>query len=510
MSINDNLFRSLIVAMVVMTVVAPMASMGVLAAQTGNGDDINPAADPAQNPHIETDVTKEKHDMDEFGTGDSGLLTYYDNDGDATALPASVNDSMENPVSYTPTHIDVDEYGAFPHGEEDVSGLNASYWTTDEAGTAGSISVDDTTVQPNVEAVQVATSGQSSGDSATATFDNFSITSDEDKRMLIVGADVNTLDSGAHVEVRAVDEDGDYKAIEANTSADTAADATWTDSAGDSRIAQVRLGELDTEGSGDGNFDNIEEIEVVVQDGDFDGELSILNADSMSQYDFGDQRVDTDDDGEMDDTETLREPEGEVSVTGLDTLGSAFDSATIHGVTYEATFEAAHLDADDAAANFTSAEDYQSYDRLGDTYYRLTLEDTYDLSYANAELKDEVSLPETRYRTVEYAEGTGDTDMENVSDWTETTDSYDEKGKSVTLDSTIQPGQDIVFHSNALYTDAEMDAIFSDGEGEEAESGGGGGMFGGGGGGILDAIISPIGGAISAVLAFLGIKRRSG
>lgn len=504
MDSNSNLLRALIVAMALLTVAAPMVSMGVLAAETGNADDIDPSAEPAQNPYIDTDVTKDKHNMSAFGADQASLLSYYDNDGDAAALPASLNESVDNPVSYTPTHVAVDEYGAFPH-DDNASALNASLWSTDASGSSGTVAANDVTVQPNVEAVELSATGQASGDTATLTYDDVSITSDEAKRNLIIGGDIQTLSSDATVEVRVVDEDGDYKAITADTGANSSDDDVWATSTGDSRIEQQRLGEIATQGSGDGDFNNIESVEVVVMDGDFEGQISLMNLDQMSRYDFGEKMVDTDGDGEMDDTETLHEPTGEVSVTGLDTLGDTFDSATLHGVTFPAMFQASELSGDDVYANFTSAEDYQNYEYIGDTRYRFEMVDAYELSYANAELRDTVTLPETRYRTVQYAEGTGDTDLKNVSEWTDVTDSYSTQGDEVTLDATLQPGQNIDYNANALYTSDEQQSIFSAGD-----SGGGGGMFGGGGGGILGAIFSPISGAIAAILSFLGIKAKAG
>ena len=58
----------------------------------------------------ETDVTVEEWDGADFDSA----LEYYDDAGDATELPASLNDSNDNPVTLSATAIDFEDRNEFP------------------------------------------------------------------------------------------------------------------------------------------------------------------------------------------------------------------------------------------------------------------------------------------------------------------------------------------------------------------------------------------------------------
>ncbi|WP_311174094.1 hypothetical protein [Halobellus ordinarius] len=131
--------------------------------------------------------------------------------------------------------------------------------------------------------------------------------------------------------------------------------------------------------------------------------------------------------------------------------------------------------SEDAEASFSSADGYPRFSDRADLYYRLKLRSAYDRSYANAELRAEVAVPSNRYLTVQNAEGTGDTDFDDITSWSEVTSQFDNEGEEVTIDSTIQPGQTIAFNANYLVTGDERDAIESSGVvgGPIDDSGGG-------------------------------------
>lgn len=469
-----------------------VATPAIAAAQsdtTPNG--INTDSDSVPDVRINADVTKAEHEV-------GWSATDYENDnGEQAALAASLNDT-DNPASWTATDIEVDEFGAFPHGSN-VSALDSSEWTTDESDTSGSISADDSETAPDVDAVSISTSSQGSGDTAVATMSNSTIgdfvDSDASKRYFSIGADVNTLDSGATVEVQVEDDDGDYKQFfidsgNSTSSADTIANAT-----GEGQVLQQQLGDVPTVNDGDGSFDSVAQIDVVVTDGNADLDISLLNAERLSPYNFG-ERVNADGD-----TETIEEPNGEVSMAGIDTMGGAFDNAVLHDATYDLVFSSDEIsDASDIHWNVTDAPAFPGFEHRADVYYRLSLPGAYDLSYSNAELVGTQDLPSDRYQAVELSEGVGDTDLTNVSSWDDHTSAYSSTGDH-SLDDTVQVDTEYGLHFDVLWTGDDEDSAFS-------SSGGAGQWAGSGDGGIVDTILGIPGMIVGSVLVALGLKRR--
>ena len=471
-----------------------LVSMAAPAAVSVQSDSEN---DLVQNPSIDADVTKVTHEV-------GWDATDYENDnGEQDSLPASVNDSHDNPISYETTEANVDDFSAFPHSKENVSALTASEWTTDTSSSGGSASVAEASTAQNVDALSLSTSSQTDSDTAVFTFSNFSVTSDAEKRYLQVAYDVNTLDAGTSVEVRAVDSDGDYKVAEINTSRSSGEDF-MTNQTGDGFVYQHQLGQLSTAGSGDGTFGEIQSVEVHVHDGNADIDIAALNVEKLSEYDFGDRRVDTDDDDDLE-TETITEVKtpGAVSIASFDSLGPAFENETLHHVTIPMQFDALSVADSEMSYEFSEAEGYPSFDVQFDLYYRLTLPDAYDLSYANARMTDDVKMPSQRYTAVEYAEGVSDTEFSDISSWSSVKSSYDTQGANVTIDDTIQPGTQIAFHANYLLTNDEESSAES-----ILSSGGAVGPMGSGGGGVLDYVFSIPGMIISALAGLLGMRRR--
>lgn len=467
--------RAAALAMVVLLVVSAGGAVAQAAMTINDPTQINYDSDAVQNPGVEVTTEKDTHQVG------WDLIEYEGDDGAVKTPDAQINDSKANPVGVTATDINFSDAGAFPRYNETHSALDASEWST-ETG----VSVSDTTTAPNVEALNVATNGSfSDGDSATATYTlTESIDSDESKRSLQLFADVNSLDAGAHVEVRIVDADGDYKTAVIDPDNSTDADHVLANATGDGYVLQHQLGKLDTTtvSGSDGTFDNIASVEIVAMDGDADVSLSVINAEKLGEYTLGEQRVDTDDDGEKDDTETITEPSGQFWITDVDTMGSTFDNADIHGMELAMIFDASSLDSEtDARIEFTDDRGdsgvYPGFQFIVDSYYRLSLPSAYDLSYSNAELNDEVELPSSRYQTVEYAEGVDDTEFDEISSWSSVKSSYDTQGANVTLDSTIQPGTELAIHYEYVVTGSEQDSFEASGAAPGQYSQGSGGWL---------------------------------
>jgi len=251
-------------------------------------------------------------------------------------------------------------------------------------------------------------------------------------------------------------------------------------------------------------MDELQNVEVVVADGNVNADIAALNSAKMSQWSYGEKKVDNDGDDELE-TVALNEPNGEVHVHSLDTLGPAFDTAEINSLSFPAQFRAQDLSDDsDLATNFTAAENYPSFEQLGDIRYRLSVPSAYDLSYSGLSLEVETEWPGQRYATVQYAEGVGDTDLNSIDSWTERTSEFDSQGKSITIDSTIQPDTELAINVDLLLTNDEADSMQSDGI-----VGGPTGQSSGFIGGLLNFLTDPFG-IVTALGGALGLKRITG
>ncbi|GAB3321400.1 hypothetical protein [Haloplanus salinarum] len=442
-----------LVALLLVSAVAPAAMAQV-----------NSSSDYTQGARLEADVTKDVHQL----SWDSPL-TYEADDGTQATLPGTLNDSANNTFEFQASDLDAAALGEFPRKSDEsnnsASGLDASEWTANGA------TVSDTEPAAGVEAIGV--SASAAGDSAT--YSNFSVGSDEPNRYLQLVLDVNSLGSGAEVQVRVVDSDGDYKTARINGSASLDEDVIATGT-GEGYVYQRQLGEMATNTAGDGTFDNIESVEIHFVGGTGDVTLTALNVEKMSTWSFGERKVDTDDDDDLE-TETVTEHKttGTIAIDDLSTFSDALDEGSIHGLTMPVKFRTADLGTSDVSVNFTAADGYPSFSDRVNLYYRLELPSAYDLSYSNAELVAETELPSNRYLAVETAEGVSDTEFGDISTWSDSTSMFDNEGDEVSLDTTIQPGQKIAVHAKYLVTGDERDAIESAGVvgGPMGDSGGG-------------------------------------
>ncbi|MBV0925021.1 hypothetical protein KTS45_12520 [Halomicroarcula limicola] len=368
-------------------------------------------------------------------------LQYYGDNGELRSLNATQNSSLNETVMVRYDKIDDEDLRKFPRSAENGSALDAGNWTTSSA------SVSSTSTS-----LTVSTSGIASGSSGTATYDRVSIDSDPSKRVLFTVFNVDQLDSAADVTIRAVDSDGDYKAAEINSSASTDSTHVAATGQGNGYVFQQKLVDLPTEGSGDGTFDNIESVEIVVSDADASVTLTGLDVERKSTIELGE----TYENGEATSFTEVDSP-GEVGLTSLDTLPSMFDDATIEdlgvlGIEYRASDQP----ASDISANYTSADNYAGYPSKLDLYQRITVPTAIDISHHNLELRTEQKFISERYKVARMAEGTGDTDFENISSWSDLSSTYNENGATHVLDASIQPGQSYVVNTLLVLQDDEV------------------------------------------------------
>lgn len=486
---NTNALSKIAVAFAAILLLVSAAATPVLAAST-----LNYADGDAPNPQFDVDEVT----VDEWDNGDfSSPLEYYDDSGDATTLPGTLNQSSDvddlgtgsvNPVSVVATDIQVEEFGEFPRndeesGENSASALDASEWSTSGA------TVSEASTAPNVDAVSI--SGAASSD--LATYDNITaLDSDIEKRDLQVAVDIAS--ASGEPTLRLNDADSDYVTVKLyDADANQTADNVVANTTGEGHVLQTEIGQLEIQGSGDGQMGEITSIEV---SGDINAEFSLINAEKTSQYTFGERYVENSD-SELE-KETVTEPHGEFHVYSVDTYGATFEDAVYHGLSYPAHVTAAELPAEDVSATFQGDNAYPNWASVADIHYRMNLPDAYDISYSGVDLEQTTQWPGTRYVTVEVAEGVGDTEFSEIDSWSSVTSSFDSQDKDVTLDSTISPGTEYALHYELKLTDEEASAMQA--------AGGGAGVMGGGGGGIWGLITAPITwivGAAAAVAARL-------
>lgn len=474
-----NIKRTGFAALIALAVLSSMVATPVLAAGgIGWGDAKTP--DPA----IQTEVT-----IDEWNNGDfSSALEYYDDSGEAAALPASLNESNDNPVTLTATDIDFADRNEFPRldaedGENSASALDADEWTTSGA------TVSDSTTAPGVDALNYA--GTAASDSATYT--NVSV-ADGEKSYVTIAADVHSANGTP--TLRLTDGDGDYVEVTLYDSAADADNATvLANSTGEGKVLQQQVGDMTVQGSGDGSFGSTEEVSL---HGEIDADVSVLDAERTRALTFGEKRVDTDDDDELE-TVTITEPRGEYAVSGVDTFDEVMSDATVYGLTADAEFAASDLqDDEDVSAEFDASDDYPQWDQLGELAFRLELPTAFDLSYSSPQLVDEPTLPSERYKAVDFAEATGDTEFSEI-DYSSVASNYD-GSESITLDSTVSTDTEYVIAYDIVLTTDEASAM------QDTSSGGGAGIMSSNDGGIIGFITSIPGMIVSAFAGIVGIR----
>lgn len=511
-ALNDDMSRRVFMAAAGAAMATAAGAGGVAAQEGGSVPNFSSEYTPVPKT-VGTRLSVETH------TPEMDQLDYVDNDGNVKSFteeygavlePDPENDGEgHNPVTFNASMIDSPEYTDFPRGvtrtnaddeEVAVSALDASEWTTDGSGSAGSISVSD-----EEDALVVTTSSQTSGDVATATFSNFTIDSGEQRKMLQLVLDVDTLESGAVVDVEVVDAGGASVVSTIDPSADSAADATIATAQGTGVVHQVEIGAL----SGGADLDTLEEIVVSVSEANASLTIHGLNLELDSEWSFGTREVYDSENDEVTE-ETLVEPTGRTGIVSLPSLTNQFTEATITGVEYDVELRSSEAPASNWEVEVTDV-DRGSYESRFKMVGGLELPGgLYEVEVKQpGELVDEVRHPDDVYQTVEYAHDQADLptldDVEDTS-WTDGTNVLEEgdMDAEVTLSTTVSAGDTIGLH----YIITESEEIVSSMVG--SAGGGGGPALSSGGGGIMSnlwAWVVAIGtGAIGAVAL---VRRRA-
>lgn len=495
--------RKAVLAIAMAFLVAVSMSAPAIAGVASNT--LNYGAD-APNPVKKVDTVTV--DAYEVGWGDS--LKYEDNNGDVQDFEATLNSSQDNddlgtgtvnPFTYTVTDVNFSDADDFPRkGEDDNS---ASALDPGEYTTGANATMSDVTTAPGVDAVEYAATDNANGD---ATYSNFSITSDAEKRYFQAFYDIDSASATLVTATIHDATDGDTAVVELyNSSANTDTANVGANSTGEGKAIQVQVGDLSASG-GDGTMQEIGKV-VIDGDGAANVDFSAINLEKTGKYKLGTKYVDNDDDDDLE-TEDIYQATGPISVHSVTTLGSTFDNAVINGLSFPAHFQASDIDTE-AAIQIDSgdASSYPSFDVVLDIYYKITLPDAYDVSYSGVDLEQTTQWPGERYATVEYNENAGDTDFDDMqdSDWTSKTSSFDAQDKDITIDSTISVGNQDALHYSMKLTQGEADAMQN--TGSASTSGGGGGLFGGSGGGFWSMLTSIPGMIITGIGAFFGGRR---
>ena len=467
---------------------------GSAAAQTG-GNQLNFEYDLVHDPFVTADVTVETHKPEfnpfDYIADDESIQSL----AGATLAEREDEETPHNPVRVRADLIDIDDYRRFPADltttnsndeEVDASALDSVFWTTDVSGSSGSMSVTE-----DEDALNVATSGQTTGDVATASFTDFTIGDGEQRRVLQLVANVNQLAADAVVTVSVVDAASNSVSAVIDSSADAAAASTIATAQGSGIIYQQQLGEL----TGGESLDTIEAVHIEVSDADADVTFHGFNLESASRWQFG-QREQTDADNELI-TETVYEQTGWFGITDLSTLYSTdrFANAVLEKVEYDAEFRASELPSEYVQYTFEDSG-RSDFDRRMRYVYNFEFPSAYSLDIQLGTWYDEVvfKYPADRYMAVEAATGlTEQVGLDSTDDveWTSRTSSYvgAGEGENVSLSSTPTVDGVMAVKGDVLYRSKEE---------QEATAVGGMGPTGREGG-FLSQLFGPLGAVLSAI-----------
>jgi hypothetical protein len=503
-------FTTVIAAMLIFS----MTAAPILAA-AGNGPDINYESEKASPAYIHEDtLTIAEYDRSEM-TLTSDQIEYYNDDGEIEELPAHYNEDQDEPVSVRYDRIAASRLNQFPRvsGESGntYTWLDTGNWTTDSgAGSSMSVNDADGNTASGVHAVEYDAS-VATGEWANASYETeVNISNDVDKRYLQAFFTVDSLTSSSTVYLVAVDSDGDEKFVEIDDSANAVETGVAANATGNGYVVQERLADLEWNGSGDGSWDELQQVRIAVQENDATITITGLDVEQKSDMNLGETAFDQDGDGD-DESVTFQQVnntnrEGYVNLTGLDSLGSWADDASVmdlevHDVRYS---ERRLANADDWNATFSDADQYQ-YPRKLDKDVRLQAPAQIDLSHGNLELRVHQGLVNERYANVEYATDTGDQGFDDINSTTDKTASMTNKSGYVVLTQNINAGNNQYVGSRILLQSGDEDELQS-----TNASGGGGAPVEDDSGGFLSTAWGKLMAAIGGVLAFLGLRRNSG
>jgi hypothetical protein len=472
---------------------ATVAALGGVA--SAQESEVNFGSDVVQNPIVQKDMTIEEHTADMTSAleyiNDSGELVSLADQG-ARVATNDEEDTAHNPVTLRADKFATDEYSAFPRGEtyedadgneQDLSALDAQHWSTDESGTAGSLTFETVSGANGADALHVSTSGQTSGDVAKAVLSDVEITSGIERKYLQLVASVDTLESGAVVYVRVRDSSSNVIAAKIDGSGDgTAVDVIATGT-GAGQAYQSQLGEFST------SLNDIVEVEIAVEGANADVTIPALNLDRESEWTYGEREFKNADD-EIE-TETVSEPSGEFSITSLATLPEVFRDGSIMDVMITAEFLASKLPVADRRTRWADSSVYDYANRL-QTLVGFELPTAYALSYGSGKATDEVLLPDQRYNEIGFSRESElpswtDVDDDNVT-WTDRTSQYESTdiGETVEITPSVSTGEVLVVFTDVFLSDDQR------GTATTFSSGGGGAVMTGAGGGFLGSAASII------------------
>ena len=450
---------------------------------------INPDSDFAHDPVATGDITVAEHrpEFSRFGyVADDDSERSLDV---ATLASRDDEDDPNNAVRIRADKVEFDDRRSFPRDltttnaddeEEDASALDAEFWTEDTL-----------TAEDDGDALRI------HGDTGSVTFsladNDVAIDSGEQRRVLQLIANVDTLAAGATADVEVIDAAGNSVVMTIDPDADEADDATIATSQGAGVLYQQQIGDLD----GGADLDTLEEIVVTVSGGDVDMTVHGLNLESSSRWPFGTREY-LDDEDELDER-TVYDQKGYFGITGLSTLyeNDRLSDATIHDVEYPD----AELAPTDVVVMTEDGGRYD-YDTRLHALYNWDLPSAYDLEIDLTGWVDEVAHPSGRYLAMEIATSRDDpAEMDDIDDveWTSRTSTYTDAsiGDEVELSSTIDSADVFTLHEDVLLTADEASEV-------AVEESALGGPTGREGGGILDRFLS-IPGMIATGITGLGI-----
>lgn len=477
--------RDVLLAVALVVMVVSQAAM-VGAADSGTGLDTEAETTPS--PQLRGTAEFVEHNMSRT------VLDYQDDNGNWDRLNGSVA-NVTNPVSFRPDKVELDDFGRYP--SEQTSTLNPANYTTSSA-TGATLNLTQTS--GDITRLGFETSGLVSGDTATATFSDVSITSDVGKR--IFWATVTADEVGGTADLVLVDGDGDEKRLHINSSASSNASDVLADGTG-VHVSQQKLMDLATDGAGDGTFDSISKLKIVAYDGDVDLQFTTLQFDRLSKVQYGTQARNIDSDNETEQVD-IYEPEGRVNITSVASLPTVFDTAYIHDLQVEYVQKASAANVKYAFEE-EPAEEYK-WDLAFESYYSFTFPGAADVSLKNARLTDTVVLPTGRLLSAKYIEGAGSSsysELEDSNAWNSQVAEFENAGNNgtVTIDATIQEGTRYVLYQQWLVDGDDKSAMI-------VEGGGAGGPLKSKN--LIQTIFSPIGGFFGSIVAFFLAILRGG
>jgi hypothetical protein len=480
---------------------------GAVSAQS---DQLNFSTEMTPDPRIRGTVT-----VGEVGP-DMAMLEYIADDDTVQSLadyggmlaPRPTEGEPHNPVQVSAGAIGLDAYGAFPREEQydedgdgsadtDVSALDATHWTKDVSGSAGTMTIADDQSAGGVNGLRVSTSSQGTGDVAIAALDPSYIdfTEDIDRRYIQLGVDVDTLESAATVDIVLRDSNSNEVVVSIDdglTLDDTDVVATST---GDAVVYQQQIGDINAD-----TLTDIQAYEVQVSEGNADVLFFWQDLERTTDIAFGtEEYLDADDNV---DTQTLYEPSGSYSITELGTVDDLLAGGTFLDVTYDIHLAASEASTDWHEFQFVEADRYDR-DLRYQVVYNHDPPAAFDLNWSLDELFVEQSHPSNRYISVKTATGSeqfvlDDRDSDTVS-WTSRTGNFDKEiGDEVSMTTVVNAGDVTGIYFDVLVDEGEKDDMTG-----SAAVGGPTGQSGG----FLDKILSVPGMILTAVIGGLGLRR---